>query len=63
MHCYNSELLGVQSTSIRVYSLAGLRHLQTLHLDYSDLEELKIDYAGEVQKIQQTHGFHSLQSI
>lgn len=50
-HCCQSELLGVQSTSVPVYSLAGLRHLQTLHLEYSDLEDLKIDYAVEVPKI------------
>ncbi|XP_024956349.2 probable disease resistance protein At5g63020 [Citrus sinensis] len=62
-HCCQSELLGVQSTSVPVYSLAGLRHLQTLHLEYSDLEDLKIDYAVEVPKIQQTRGFHSLQNI
>ncbi|GAY60070.1 hypothetical protein CUMW_199250, partial [Citrus unshiu] len=62
-HCCHSELLGVQSTSVPVYSLAGLRHLQTLHLEYSDLEDLKIDYAVEVPKIQQTRGFHSLQNI
>ncbi|KDO42265.1 hypothetical protein CISIN_1g0487892mg, partial [Citrus sinensis] len=41
------------SKSLGVFSLASLRHLQTLHLTYNDLEEIKIDNGGEVKRVRE----------
>ncbi|KAJ4721597.1 NBS-LRR type disease resistance protein [Melia azedarach] len=49
------------SKSLDVSFLASLRHLERYHLwNCGDLEELKIEYTGEVKNIRVTHGFHSL---
>ncbi|GAY60087.1 hypothetical protein CUMW_199380, partial [Citrus unshiu] len=51
------------SKSLGVFSLASLRHLQTLHLTYNDLEEIKIDNGGEVKRVRELSGFHSLKNV
>ncbi|XP_024036879.1 disease resistance protein SUMM2-like [Citrus sinensis] len=48
------------SNSLSVFAFASLRHLRTLQLYFNDLEELKID-AGELKRIREICGFHSLQ--
>ncbi|KDO52925.1 hypothetical protein CISIN_1g038551mg [Citrus sinensis] len=50
------------SNSLSVFAFASLRHLRTLQLYFNDLEELKID-AGELKRIREICGFHSLQKV
>lgn len=52
-------------SSLSVFTLASLRHLEALDLtNCKDLEEMEIDYAGEeVKRIRETHGFFSLHKI
>ncbi|KAK9229279.1 hypothetical protein WN944_022238 [Citrus x changshan-huyou] len=57
-------LRGCRLEPLTIFSLASLRHLQTLHLvECNDLEDFMIDCAGEMKKIRETHGFHSLQNV
>ncbi|TXG69200.1 hypothetical protein EZV62_004135 [Acer yangbiense] len=51
------------SKSLNVLSLAGMKHLHSLHLTSPYLEELKIGGAQEVQSIRETHGFRSLHTF
>ncbi|KAK9229280.1 hypothetical protein WN944_022239 [Citrus x changshan-huyou] len=51
------------SKSLGVFSLASLRHLQTLQLTYNDLDEIKIDNGGEVKRVREISGFHSLKNV
>ncbi|KDO42270.1 hypothetical protein CISIN_1g017525mg [Citrus sinensis] len=51
------------SKSLGVFSLASLRHLQTLQLTYNDLDEIKIDNGGEVKRVLEISGFHSLKNV
>lgn len=54
----------LHSKKLSLFPLTSCRHLQTLHLGYNDLEEVEIDYAaGELKKIREIRGFHSLQNI
>ncbi|ESR40400.1 Disease resistance protein SUMM2 [Citrus sinensis] len=57
-------LRGCRLEPLTIFSLASLRHLQTLHLvECNDLEDFMIDCVGEVKKIREIHGFHSLQNV
>ncbi|TXG69287.1 hypothetical protein EZV62_004222 [Acer yangbiense] len=56
-------LEGVEE-SLSVLSLTGMEHLYELAIISSGLEELKIDYCpGEIQKILESHFFHSLGKV
>ena len=70
-YCNSSRSINTQSLCLRhlnnsnllsAFSFASLRHLWTLHLYFNDFEELNID-AGEVKRIRETRGFHSLQKV
>ncbi|KAH9714838.1 Disease resistance protein RFL1 [Citrus sinensis] len=52
-------------SSLSVFTLASLRHLEALDVtSCKDLEEMEIDYAGEeVKRILKTNGFFSLQRV
>ncbi|GAY62381.1 hypothetical protein CUMW_217270 [Citrus unshiu] len=52
-------------SSLSVFTLASLRHLEALDMtSCKDLEEMEIDYAGgEVKRIRETHGFFSLRKV
>ncbi|XP_052299967.1 disease resistance protein SUMM2-like [Citrus sinensis] len=57
-------LRGCRLEPFTIFSLASLRHLQTLHLvECNDLEDFMIACAGEMKKIREIHGFHSLQNV
>ncbi|TXG69272.1 hypothetical protein EZV62_004207 [Acer yangbiense] len=50
--------------SLDVVSLTGMKHLYQLNINSYGLEELKIDYCqGEIQKIRESHCFHSLGKV
>ncbi|KAJ0008160.1 hypothetical protein Pint_30022 [Pistacia integerrima] len=52
------------SKPINFLSLANMKHLDSLSIwNCKYLQELKINYAGEVQKVLQTRGFRSLQTV
>ncbi|KAK9229264.1 hypothetical protein WN944_022223 [Citrus x changshan-huyou] len=52
-------------SSLSVFTLASLRHLEALDMtSCKDLEEMEIDYAGGgVKRIRETHGFFSLRKV
>ncbi|KAJ4718311.1 NBS-LRR type disease resistance protein [Melia azedarach] len=52
------------SKALNIFSLAEMKHLNTLYIvECEFLEELKIDWAGNVQRIRISQCFHSLSTV